>query len=169
MGLSIYAFASKKKPSAETNCRKPWKYIEDGPHEGLMEDTGIDKEIWEWDRNWDLHCWIHNLFIEKDGVYDDKNNPFNYPDCVELNDDDLDRLKSVFLNLSLPACDSYLDIKPEGISLCDVWPMLTTKAKIEMAKRFKSQLSWLEENLKFIEKAEELIGEGQYVYVFSSW
>ena len=166
MGLTIYAYASKDAPTAETNGRDPWQCTEPG----LMEDAGKDTQIFEWDRYWDLHCWFHNLFVEKCGVYNDASVPFNYPDCVELDDVDLDRLKYVVLNLKLPICNSYLDVKPEDISLCDVWRSgLTDAAKFAMVDNFSRHLRWLKDTVNFIKQAEELIGVGKYIYVFSSW
>ena len=169
MGLEVYAYVSEKEPQEQTNCRTPWKTIEEGPHWGLMEDAKIDKRIQEWDRHWDLHCWFHNLFLEKGGVYNDKDLPFAHPDTVELTYEDLNRLENVVLNLALPVCDLYLDVKPEGVSLCKVWEMLTKDAKLKMINKFEKQLMWLKETVEFIDKAQDLIGEGKYIYVFSSY
>ena len=166
--MELYAYSSKKKPKSDTNCRKPWKQVDDMP-DGIMEESGIDKKIQEWDRYWSLLCWFHNLFLEKGGQYNDNDLPFAHPDCVELNDEDLDRLETVVLNLKLPICESYLDVKSEGQSLCETWLNITKKAKLEMVRTFERHLLWLDETLEFIEKARELIGEGQYIYVFSSY
>ena len=166
MGLTIYAYASKDAPTAETNGRDPWQCTEPG----LMEDAGKDTQIFEWDRYWDLHCWFHNLFVEKCGVYNDGSVPFSYPDCVALDGRDLDRLKHVILNLKLPSCDSYLDVKSEGPSLCDVWKHnVNEAAKLALADSFSKHLRWFKETLIFIKRADCLIENGNHIYVFSSW
>jgi len=169
MGLTVYAYCSDREPNADTNCRTPWEYIQEGQHAGLMKDAGVDTKIFEWDRYWDIQCWFHNLFLEKGGIYTDKSLPFAHPDSVELNDDDLDRLKQVILNLRLPTCDSYLDVKPEGVSLCKTWFSMNEKAKLAMTRDFGRHLDWLEETIGFIYNASVLIGEGKYIYVFCSY
>ena len=169
MGLSVYAYVSKKEPTSQTSCRQPWKTIGEGPHWGLMEDSGMDQEIQEWDRHWDLHCWFHSLFLEKGGVYHDKTLPFAHPDTVELTFEDLNRLEKVVLNLELPVCDSYLDVKAEGVSLCKTWENLTKEARLKMINKFDKQLFWLKETVDFIDNAQELGSNGQYIYVFSSY
>lgn len=156
MGLITTAYLSEEKPTQLTNARNPW-------------ENQTDKKIKEWNSYADLHCWFHNLFIEKGGVYTNASVPFDYPDCVELSWENLERLRHIIADFRLPVYTSHEVPKREGLPLTKVWESLTLEARLKMNATLEKHVQFLQETLKFTEDAQSHTEHGKYIYVTSSW
>ena len=116
MGLDGIIYKTQDEPKKQTNSRNPWweqvpweevdydqcylerdwQEHEDGTwwREKSDEDKNRSISVAEFRHNWTLQYWMRKLWRRKGGKPSPGHDPdeFNYPDCVELNTKDLDRL-----------------------------------------------------------------------------
>ena len=113
-----------------------------GDFEVASEGDGYSKveEFFYWRKHHDLHGWMENLYREKGGTKESFN-------CVKvrLTKEDLDALQHDLLNGTLPETTGFFfgTNPPDDESLKD--------------------------DLKFIQKARDIIAEGDAVYYDSWW
>jgi hypothetical protein len=105
-----------------------------------FKSEDVDNEFFYWRKHPDLHGWMEQLYLSKGGESDSFN-------CVNvlLNEADLDRLRDDIATSKLPRTDGFF-----------------------FGKSYNDD-DERNRDLEFIEKARELIKNGQSVYYTSWW
>lgn len=95
MGLDMYAFSTKAKPSSEVD---------------FSTKNFEQEELHYWRKHPNLHGWMQSLYESKGG---DPNSNFN-GDCVVLDNEDLDNLEEDIKNGNLPDTSGFFFGNTQG-------------------------------------------------------
>ena len=172
MGLDGYIYKTYDTPDKKTNARNPWwekvppeeidydtiyleqfdrRYEEDEAGVWWREKDDVAKSrsiaVAEFQYNWTLHLWMRKVWLWKSvggkfKPFEPGGNDFNYPDSVELDIKDLDRLIRHVREAKMP----FAEGRPHRHDR-------NAKAEMIVAAR----------------EAKEAIKEGYYVYYIGAY
>ena len=182
MGLDMYIYATDEKPETPVSPRYPW-YTDEDYVEGvgivvdnitIYTDKDLDNQVFEdipdrdkmlsddWHRRHDLHGYFHRLFLDKGGVYENKEVPFCVPDVVYLTLHDLFIFEKVLRENRLPYTPKYKNA-PKILTTQEMlrkWIRASDEKRREIAKRIANNARFLEEDLDIVKTAAAKLTEG---------